>query len=200
MYLTPARKKRGAIELSIGTIVIIVLAVSMLILGVILIRTIFTSGIDSVKQIDTGVKSAINDLFSKDEEKKLAVFPDSRIIKLEQGSVGEGFALSIRNTNTGGQASNFGYQISLVTSPQDLRSKCDTDSDPITGWARIDAGLTDENIVLSPGEAMEDPNHVRFSISSNAPLCLFTVKVTVYENNRNKIYVQKNVDVQITSK
>ncbi|MEK6953289.1 MAG: hypothetical protein AABX29_09845, partial [Nanoarchaeota archaeon] len=36
------KNKKAALELSIGTIVILVLAMSMLILGLILIRTIFT--------------------------------------------------------------------------------------------------------------------------------------------------------------
>ena len=41
------RKKKAAIELSVGTIVVIVLAMSMLILGLVLIRNIFKGSIDN---------------------------------------------------------------------------------------------------------------------------------------------------------
>ena len=56
--------KKGAIELSIGTIVIIVLAMSMLILGLVLIRNIFSGSNDAVGQINTGVISEIQKVFA----------------------------------------------------------------------------------------------------------------------------------------
>jgi len=61
----------GAIELSIGTVVIIVLAMSMLILGIVLIRNIFGSATTAITEIDQGVKNEINKLFSENEEKTL---------------------------------------------------------------------------------------------------------------------------------
>ena len=48
-------RKKGAIELSIGTIVIIVLAMSMLILGIILIKNIFSGSTNAVDDINKGV-------------------------------------------------------------------------------------------------------------------------------------------------
>ena len=55
-------QKRGAMELSIGTIVIIVLAMSMLILGLVLIRTIFTG---AKYNIDTIVSGALASNYQK---------------------------------------------------------------------------------------------------------------------------------------
>ena len=57
-------KKRAALELSIGTIVVLVLAMSMLILGLILVRTIFSGATSSVKELDDKVRTEITNLFA----------------------------------------------------------------------------------------------------------------------------------------
>ena len=62
------KKKKGALELSIGTIVILVLAMSMLILGLVLVRTIFKSATGVVGQLDEGVRQEIKDLFINEDE------------------------------------------------------------------------------------------------------------------------------------
>jgi hypothetical protein len=59
--------KKAAIELSVGTIVIIVIAVTMLILGIVFVRSIMCSGIQITENLDEGVKNEINDLFGADE-------------------------------------------------------------------------------------------------------------------------------------
>jgi hypothetical protein len=61
------RGKKAAIELSVGTIVIIVIAVTMLILGIVFVRSIMCSGIQITENLDEGVKNEINDLFGADE-------------------------------------------------------------------------------------------------------------------------------------
>ena len=65
MKLTKIKNKKAAIELSIGTVVIIVLAMSMLILGLVLIRNIFTGATESVDQINDNVRSEIIKLFQE---------------------------------------------------------------------------------------------------------------------------------------
>ncbi len=60
-------KKKGAMELSIGTIVIIVIAMAMLILGLVFVRKIMCSGIIVTEQIGTGVENEIKGLFNVDD-------------------------------------------------------------------------------------------------------------------------------------
>lgn len=55
--------KRGAIELSVGTIVIIVLGVSMLILGMILVRNIMCGALGLTGDVNEKVKSELNKFF-----------------------------------------------------------------------------------------------------------------------------------------
>lgn len=61
--------KKAAIELSIGTVVIIVLAMSMLILGLVLIRNIFGGATESVDNLNEKVRSEITNLFAEDSSK-----------------------------------------------------------------------------------------------------------------------------------
>jgi hypothetical protein len=64
----PIRKrKKGALEMSIGTIVILVIAVTMLILGIVFVRSIMCSGIQMSDQLSKGVKGKITDLFGADK-------------------------------------------------------------------------------------------------------------------------------------
>ncbi|MBI2449596.1 hypothetical protein HYV49_04845 [Candidatus Pacearchaeota archaeon] len=56
-------QKRGAIELSIGTIVVIVLAMSMLILGIVLVRSILCGAINLTGDVNTNVKKELQNLF-----------------------------------------------------------------------------------------------------------------------------------------
>lgn len=58
--------KRGGMELSMSTIVIIVIAIIVLIFGIIFGRNIMCSGIRATDQIDTAVKNQLRDIFGSD--------------------------------------------------------------------------------------------------------------------------------------
>jgi len=59
--------KRGAIEMTMGTIVVIVLAVTMLILGIVFVKSIMCSGIVISEELSTGVKNEVRGLFGADK-------------------------------------------------------------------------------------------------------------------------------------
>ncbi|MEI6732266.1 MAG: hypothetical protein WCK90_06335 [archaeon] len=65
-------QKKAAIELSISTVVIIVLAMTMLILGLVLVRSIFSSATGSVDVLDQKVKDQLTSLFT-DESQNVVV-------------------------------------------------------------------------------------------------------------------------------
>ena len=58
--------RQGALELSICTIVVIVIGMSMLILGLVLVRTIFSGSTKSIEDLNDQVQSEILDLFDDD--------------------------------------------------------------------------------------------------------------------------------------
>lgn len=56
--------KKAAIEMSVGTIVIIVIAVTMLILGIVLVRNIMCGAMGLTIDINDKVRAQINDMFN----------------------------------------------------------------------------------------------------------------------------------------
>ncbi|MBX4196904.1 hypothetical protein KW805_04925 [Candidatus Pacearchaeota archaeon] len=61
-------RRKAAIELSVSTIVIVVLAMSMLILGLVLIKNIFTGTTATVDVLQSKVQNAIASLFTDDSD------------------------------------------------------------------------------------------------------------------------------------
>ena len=166
--------KKGAIELSIGTIVIIVLAMSMLILGMVLIKNIFSGSNENILQMNDKVKGEINKLFV--EDKKTIVYLSNQIAKINQNEEW-GVAFGIKNlqkdTSTAGK---FSYEV-LVSDP-DVRKKCGLGEKDIENW--IKTGRTD-SMTLPPGENYY--GIVRFFIPENAPLCTIRFHVDVKVDN-----------------
>lgn len=181
--------KKGAIELSIGTIVIVVIAMSMLIMGIILVRNIFSTTTDSVKQIDQGVKNQINKLFSDDDERVLVLYPDSGLIKLKQGENGDGFALAIRNSDPI-NSQTFSYTVSFESGSGSCPSSVAGNK------VKLIAGQQGTGIALSASKNMENPAHVRFSVAPDSPTCLLRVKVLVTGGSTTTDFM----DVQIIPK
>ena len=59
--------KKAGMELSMGTIIILVLGVSMLVLGIVLIRSIMCSGLQITDQLSIGVTNEVKNLFGADK-------------------------------------------------------------------------------------------------------------------------------------
>lgn len=163
---------KGAIELSIGTIVIIVLAMSMLILGLVLIRGIFQGSTDNVSELNDKVKEEIRKLF-QEEAQKTTLRLTEETAKVKQGSE-FGFAFGIKNT-IGGTPDQQVFQY-YVDIPQetaiDLKKNCGVSIDTAKSWISFGKGF---NIVLNPGEIYFD--RILLNVPTNAPLC--TVKYNI---------------------
>ena len=91
------RNKEGALELSIGTIVIIVIGMSMLILGLVLVRTIFTGATDSVDSINAGVLNEINNLFKNEGGNLIIKLGTSNKATIKPGTDSFGVAFGVRH-------------------------------------------------------------------------------------------------------
>lgn len=168
-------EKKGAMELSVGTIVILVLAMSMLILGLVLIRTIFSSATSAISDIDKGTKDAISKAFA-DSDKKLAMYPTARKIDIKQRTQGEGFAFSIRNLDSDDK--DFKYSI-YVDKEFNILSKCKIKASDAENWIDVNTG----SVALGRGAAMENPRLVTFNIPEGAPLCTISFVVDVKYND-----------------
>ena len=191
--ITSKKSKRAAMEMSVGTIVTIVLLMTVLILGLVLIRKIFISSTDNIDSIDQAVKNEINKLFSEDNSRKIVIYPSSKLIKIEKGNQNYlGFAFSIRNIET--TEGKFTYIVS-VNDPN-IRKNCNINEAEAETWIKAGGSGT---ITIQPGEAMIDPEFVRFIIPENAPPCLVRYSLNVKKDGN--VYGQTmSVDVKVEPK
>ena len=79
--------KKGAMELSIGTIVVIVLAMTMLILGIVLVRSIMCGAVGLTGDINNKVKSEIDRLFQSSGGEVVCVGGGEAAVGLIAGDV-----------------------------------------------------------------------------------------------------------------
>jgi hypothetical protein len=103
------KNKRAAMEMSVGTVVTIVLLMTVLILGLVLVRTIFSGASGAIDGINQAVENEINKLFAEDSSRKVVVYPSSRKITIRKGTDNLGFGISIRNVET--EQKTFSYDI-----------------------------------------------------------------------------------------
>ena len=181
-------KKKGAIELSIGTIVIIVLAMSMLILGLVLVKNIFTGSSENILQINDKVKDQINKLFV--EDKRTVIYLPNQIAKIKQNE-DWGIAFAVKNLQKGtAEAGKFSYEV--VVSDPDVRQKCGISDKEVEQW--IKTGRSD-TATITPGETYYGV--VRFFIPETAPLCIVRFHIEVKSNNQP--YATDFFDIQVDS-
>ena len=154
--------KRAAMEMSVGTIVTIVLLMTVLILGLVLIRTIFRGSIENIESIDEAVKNEIKKLFSEDTSRKVVIYPSSREISIKKGESG-GFGFSIRNNEPGTEI--FSYEVHVI----EISSTCqmsETEANALIQLGRIGTGIRIPSL-----DTLENPILVKFIIPDTASLC-----------------------------
>jgi len=183
--------KKAAMEMSVGTIVTIVLLMTVLILGLVLVRTIFSGAVENINGIDQAVKNEINKLFSEDSSRKIVVYPGTRKIIIQKGEENLGFGFSIRNV--GEAEDKFSYDITAVElSCQDSMRLSDADE-------LITLGRERSNINLPPGSIMDQPIFVRFGIPETAPPCQIRYAIQLYHQGRTSYSPPIDVDLEIKS-
>lgn len=182
--------KKGALELSIGTIVVLVLAMAMLIMGLILVQNIFSGGTDAIDKINNEVLKGIDDMFS-DSDAKIVIYPTSRKITLEQQSQGDGFVFSIRNT--GLDEIDLTYTIE-VDSSFDIDEKCGASFESINRWLDVSSG----SFTIPGSSKLDMPELVTFTVPDNAPACTIPFRVNV--NDADGSYASGSVRVTVKAK
>jgi len=180
--------KRAALEMSVGTIVTIVLLMTVLILGLVLVRTIFSGATENIEGIDQAVKNEINKLFAEDSSRRVVVYPPTRQISIQKGEANLGFGFSIRNI--GGTEETFSYVVSAV------ETSCGMDLSVADSLITLGKSRTD--IRLPAGSFMDDPVFVRFNIPEAAPPCQIRYSIVV-ENSAGPYGAPIDVDLEILS-
>jgi len=180
--------KTGALELSIGTIVVIVLAMSMLILGLVLIKTIFKGATSITDMTNSQLKQQVSKLFG--EDKRLVVLPVTQHINIKAGET-SGFWINIKNLLRGVQSGKFSYDVEVSDSK--IGSKCGVNERTADGW--MTTGGSMENIGIPSGKFVSEK--VLLTIPEGTALCTFRYGINV--NYNGKVYDSAFIDVTITA-
>jgi hypothetical protein len=183
--------KKGQMEMSVGTIVTIVLLVTLLILGIVLIKNIFTSAKGVVDLTDQQLRGEINKLFSEDS--KISIYPGTRLLEMSQEST-DGVGVGIKNLLTGASADKtFSYEV--VVSDADLKTKCGIDTATAESW--IVTGRSEDDIPIPSGDFTTQK--VLFEIPTGSPLCTVRFRVNVYTTGK-VIYATDFFDLKVKAK
>jgi hypothetical protein len=177
--------KRGALELSVGTIVVIVLAMTMLILGLVLVRSIFSGATENVKVMDEKVRGEINKLFV--ENKRMVVYLSDSKADIKQGT-DWGVAWAVKNYGSP-------TTMSFTVMPIEIQQGCPLTTDAATKWLTL--GRTGTDIGFPSGDSVA--GLVRLDIPETAPLCLVRYKIEVKTADA-QVYAQEFFDVNVLAK
>ena len=182
-------KKKGALELSIGTIVIIVLAMTMLILGLVLVRTIFSGAKYNVEIMNEKVQDEINKLFVEDRE--IVVYLSNQKADIKQGE-DWGIAWAVKNLKSGTtESAKLNYNI--VASDANIKENCGINSNEAESW--IKQGKSETNVPVAPGKIMF--RVIRISIPKTAPLCIVRYRIDAKLDEED--YASEFFDVKVTA-
>ena len=172
-------------QMSVGTIVTIVLLMTALIFGLILTRNIFKSATGAVDLTDQQLRNEINKLFA--EEKKLVIYPETRLVEIQQEKI-DGVGIGIRNLLVGAEGTNtFSYEVIVEDA-----AKCGSAN--VEDW--IEVGGKADNIPLAVGDFTS--TKVQFKVPTGAPLCTARFRVNVMADGAD--YSTTFFDITIKAK
>lgn len=172
------KSKRAAMEMSMGTVVTIILLVSVLVLSLVMIKNIFGGGNNAITSMNNQLSSKVNQLFSDGKTRRVAILPDSRKILVKRGKTPpEGFAFSIHNDAKEGKSFNYTVTASNVADCNGQITLDDANS-------YIIGKSTAAPINLGGGQNLENAILVLFDVPKNAPPCTVPYVLNVYEGTQ----------------
>jgi hypothetical protein len=165
--------KRAAFEMSVGTIVTIVLSVTLLVLGIFFVQQVFSSAKGVAELTDQQMRNEINKLFSSED--KIVIYPSTRYIEIKQEST-DGVGVGIKNLQQGVSGD---MKFSYIVSAEDF-SKCGVTAEVAESWIALGKSATD--LSIASGDLAT--RKVLFNIPVGAPLCTVRYKVEVTVNGQ----------------
>lgn len=185
------KSKKAAMEMSIGTIVVVVLSITMLILGVMLIRGIFSKTEDSTNAVFENLDSIAAGL-GNDENAKMIITPTSQKLAIKIGE-SETLGVGIMNRLSGTESKDalFSYEINVVD--DDIENRCGFTPKEAQSW--IIVGRKDSDVKIKPGELGSFLVEIEIPKIGSTP-CIFKTRVLAQVNG--EYYAREDVIIDIT--
>lgn len=173
--------KRGAIELSVSTIVIMVLAVIMLIIGVMLVGKIGCGAISGINAINDQTKAQIINIFNPED--KLAV---KEVVNEVNKGVDYGVGFGIKDKE--GTSASYSYLVEATDLGTCKFSKSDAEGFIVLGKSSSNINIGEEAYV----------GLITFSIPVQTENCNIKYRITV--NRNGQFYDAKEFQIKISNK
>jgi len=159
------KERKGALELSIGTVVIIVLAMTMLILGMVLIRSIMCGAVNLVTITEGKVKGEIDKLFQSSGSEVVCIGAEEQPVTLVPGK----YNVISCGVNAPQQAN---YEIKITSIEADVSTEAE-----IERWISGSRGFSGS---VAPKDDL--PKKIlSLNIPKNAPHESIRINVEVYK-------------------
>ncbi len=186
-YLSSLKNKHAAMELSMSTIVVVILSVTFLVLAIVLIKDIFSGAKNAVNLSNKQLISQINKLFS-DNEAPVVIYPQSGVVSAKQGKLQE-VGVGIRNLGTASGSDTFSYEVKYDSSDVGKESCPSGKSEPIN-W--IAYGGSGTGIIIRNGGFSTNRIGIKVPIGSALCIARFDVEISKAGAAENSIsfYVQ----------
>lgn len=182
------KNKKAAMEMSVGTIVTIVLLMSVLVLGLMLTKNIFDSSNKAITGIDEGVSNEVNNLF-KVENQKLSVLPKDARATIKKGDTGsKGFAFSVRNNLE--ETHEFTYNVIYV---QDSCGIGSTGAETLFEFKSYPTGTFN----LGSGETLDSAKKIFFKLTEGVPLCTIEFLLKIDRENNEPYHTGEQIFLTI---
>lgn len=175
------QNKKAALEMSMGTIIILVLGVSMLILGMVLIRNIMCSAIGLTGDINDKVKGELNKLFGAEGGEVQCIGSGGSAVKVIAGETNNVYcSFKAKETST--------YTVTVSTASADTTSLTST---TINSWL-VQSTFSEQ---ISPSD--QTPKKViRIKVPDTAPDS--TVYLTLNIKRGADIISTQTIDLKVT--
>jgi len=173
--------KKAAMEMSVGTIVTIVLLMSVLVLGIFLVQKIFGGSSDAIDQINNQVEGQINELFA-DRDISFVILPSSGKVTVKKGDDPSGAAFSFKNPEK--EQKEFIYNIEAIAT-YDYKDRCGSTMSKELADKYID--LPSGPFLLRGSQQLDTPKKIFFQAPKSAVDCTVPYRITI-EDNQGIIY------------
>lgn len=174
-------RKKAAIELSMGTIVVLVIAMIMLVMGIVLVRTIFVGATASVNELNEKVKGEITKLFSEESSQLVVKLGSDRTARINADTEDFGIAIGAR-TKDGSTVdpAKLKYKLSLdESSPNNCYKELGGKATESLFGQMLDVPLEFDRFEGDTAFAI-----VQISIPKGTPLCSQKVYVDVTDSGQ----------------
>src|SRR3989338_903187 len=174
------RNKKAAFEMSMSTIIIIVLSVSFLILGLVLLKTIFQTATKSTDSIDQKLETELNKIFT-DETKNFVIYlGEDNTAKIRAGTTSFNILVASQSLNNVrlADASQIQYKIELVD--EGSAQSCIT----LIGKTKTTSLFYDKLDTWLNSSSADGPlswKFIKFSVPGDTRVCSQTVRVTAID-------------------